>query len=87
MTVCPGGSEVERAPWFGEVPGSNPGGGDHFYFFYFLFLGVILSAECIGDGLNHLNFHQAAVSMVSVGTIINVVLGLSHSYRDLKIYT
>jgi len=58
-----------------------------FYFFYFLFLGVILSAECIGDGLNHLNFHQAAVSMVSVGTIINVVSGLSHSNRDLKIYT
>ena len=58
-----------------------------FYFFYFLFLGVILSAECIGDDLNHLNLYQAAVSMVSVGTIINVVSGLSHSYRDLKIDT
>ena len=40
MTVCPGGSEVERAPWFGEVPGSNPGGGDLFLFFLlFVFRG------------------------------------------------
>jgi len=38
----------------------------------------MLDAEYNGDDTNHHNLYQAAVSMVSVGTVINVVSGLSH---------
>ena len=56
-------SVVEFGPRFGVGPGSNPVGGDLFLFFYFLFLGVILDAEFIGDTQNNLSFHLAAVFM------------------------